>query len=78
MDELREKILDLDLDEYLALKKRLKDCRKNQYDKLTEKEKIIFDDFADMIDAKIADLASQLADLYHAAVEEAEFAAHCF
>lgn len=78
MDELREKLIDLELDDYLALKKQLKECRKNQYDKLAEKEKIIFDDFVGMIDNKIAALTSQLADLYNDAVEEAEFTAHYF
>lgn len=78
MDELREKLIDLELDDCLALKKQLREYRKNQYDKLAEKEKSIFDDFADMIDNKTAELTSQLADLYHDAVEEAEFTAHYF
>lgn len=78
MNELKEKLINLELDNYLALKKQLKKCRKNQYDKLTEKEKSIFDNFADMIDNKTAELTSQLADLYHGAIEEAEFMAHYF
>lgn len=73
MDELKEKLIDIELDDYLALKKQLGDWKKNQYNKLTKKEKVIFDDFANMINAKVNGLNSQLSDLYQAAVDEAEF-----